>query len=85
MNYSGSGSVGLDNVNRLSGKLDTQTNDLDGLLTILSPHLQLTEDKKAGLRAMLGLLGNEARAPLIAKDGILYLGPFKLTELQPLY
>jgi len=85
VNYSGSGSVGLDNVNRLSGKLDTQTNDLDGLLTILSPHLQLTEDKKAGLRAMLGLLGNEARAPLIAKDGILYLGPFKLTELQPLY
>lgn len=85
VDYSGSGSVSLDNSNRLSGKLDTQTNDLDGLLTILSPHLQLTEDKKSGLRAMLGLLGNEAKAPLIARDGILYLGPFKITELQPLY
>ena len=85
VNYSGSGSVNLDNSNRPSGKLDTQTNDLDGLLAILAPHLQLTEDKKSGLRAMLGLLGNEAKAPIIAKDGILYLGPFKLTELQPLY
>ena len=34
---------------------------------------------------MLGLLGNEAKAPLIAQDGVLYLGPFKVAELQPLY
>lgn len=83
--YWGSGTLGLDTANRPSGKLDTQTNDLDGLLTLLDPHLQLTEENKAGLRSMLGLLGNEAKAPLIAQDGVLYLGPFKLAELKPLY
>lgn len=83
--YWGSGTLSLDTANRPSGKLDTQTNDLDGLLSLLDPHLQLTEEKKAGLRSMLGLLGNEAKAPLIAQDGVLYLGPFRLAELKPLY
>lgn len=83
--YWGTGALELDAAHRLSGRVDTQTNDLDGLLGLLGPHLQLTEEKKAGLRSMLGLLGNEAKAPLIARDGILYLGPFKLTELKPLY
>ena len=36
-------------------------------------------------RAMLGLLGNEAKVPVIARDGALYLGPFKVTDLPPLY
>lgn len=83
--YWGSGTLALDEQNRPAGKLDTETNDLNGLLALVEPHLQLTEDKKAGLRTMLGLLGNEARAPLIAKDGVLYLGPFKISEIRPLY
>lgn len=83
--YWGSGTVELDDAHRLKGKIATQTNDLDGLLAILGPHLDMAEDQKAGLRAMLGLLGNEAKAPLIAQDGILYLGPFKIAELLPLY
>lgn len=83
--YWGSGTLALDEQNRPAGKLDTETNDLNGLLALVEPHLQLTEDKKAGLRTMLGLLGNEARAPLIAKDGVLYLGPFRISEIRPLY
>jgi hypothetical protein len=83
--YWGSGAVELDTSNRPSGKLDTQTNDLDGLLAILEPHLELTPEEKSGLRAILGLLGNGSRTPLIARDGLLYLGPFKIAELKPLY
>jgi hypothetical protein len=83
--YWGTGALELDAAHRPSGRLDTQTNDLNGLLDLLDPHLQLTDEQKAGLRSMLGLLGSEAKAPLIARDGVLYLGPFKLTELEPLY
>jgi hypothetical protein len=83
--YWGSGTVSLDDARMPSGRLATQTNDLDGLFAILDPHLEIKDDEKAGLRAMLGLLGNEAKAPLIAKDGILYLGPFKIAEFVPLY
>jgi hypothetical protein len=83
--YWGAGALTLDSENRLSGKLETQTNDFDALLTLLDPHLALTEDGKAGLRSVLALLGNEAKATLIARDGVLYLGPFRLTDLQPLY
>jgi hypothetical protein len=81
----GAGSAGLDGTNRPSGKLEMQTNDLDALLALLDPYLGLPGDKKAGVRALLGLLGSEAKAPLIAKDGVLYLGPFKITEILPLY
>jgi hypothetical protein len=85
VHYWGSGIVGLDAKNRPSGKLDTQTNDLDGLLRILGPHLQLTDEQKSGLRTMLGLLGSDARAPLIAQDGVFYIGPFRVADLPPLY
>jgi hypothetical protein len=83
--YWGTGTLELDAAHRPTGRLDTQTNDLNGLLSLLDPHLQLTDEQKAALRSMLGLLGSEAKAPLIARDGILYLGPFKLAELTPLY
>lgn len=83
--YWGTGTLELDTAHRPSGRLDTQTNDLNGLLNLLDPHLQLTDEQKAGLRSMLGLLGSEAKAPLIARDGVLYLGPFKLAQLKPLY
>lgn len=83
--YWGSGTVSLDEAHRPAGKIATQTNDLDGLFAIIGPHLEMTEEQKAGLRAMLGLLGNEAKAPLIAQNGMLYLGPFKIADLPPLY
>ena len=83
--YWGTGNLSLDGLNRPAGKLDTQTNDLDGLLSLINPYLQLTEEEKAGFGAVMGLLGKEAKAPLIARDGVLYIGPFRLTKLNPLY
>lgn len=83
--YWGSGRISLDAERRFSGKLDTQTNDLDGLLKLLKPLLQFTDEQWSGLRSMLGLLGNEAKVPLIAQEGVLYLGPFRIADLPPLY
>ena len=83
--YWGSGDISLDQNRRLAGTLATETNDLDGLLAILEPHLEMTDQEKAGLRTVLGLLGNEAKADIIAKDGHLFLGPFKIADLLPIY
>ena len=52
---------------------------------MVGPHLDLSDGQLANLRTMLGLLGNAAKAPIIAKDGVLYLGPFKVADLRPLY
>ena len=82
---SGSGSVALDDQHRVAGQVDTETNDIGALLTLLSPQLNLTDAQATSLRAMLGLLGNEAKVPVIARDGTLYLGPFKVTDIPPIY
>ena len=81
----GSGSVVLDDQHRIAGQVDTETNDIGALLTLLSPQLGLTDAQATSLRAMLGLLGNEAKVSVIARDGTLYLGPFKVTDIRPLY
>ena len=83
--YWGMGKVQIDAANRIAGKLSTETNDLDGLMSILEPHLDLTASQVANLRKMLGLLGNESRADITARDGQLYVGPFKIAGLVPLY
>ncbi len=83
--YWGAGETSLDTERRLSGKLATETNDLDGLLALLEPHLGMNDDEKARLRMVLGLLGKQAKADIIARDGLLYIGPFKVADLRPLY
>ena len=83
--YWGTGDVTIDTGNRLAGKLSTETNDFDGLLAILEPHLDIPDRQKAGLRGVLGLIGNEAKADIIASDGHLFIGPFKIADLMPLY
>ena len=85
LRYWGSGTLALDEQNRLSGQVDTETNDIKTLLSVAGPQLELSEGKLENLRTMLGLLGNDAKAPVIARDGTLYLGPFQVTELKPLY
>lgn len=83
--YWGSGTLALDGEHRISGQIDTETNDLQALLTVAGPQLGIPDGKLANLRTMLGLLGEGAKAPLIAKDGVLYIGPFQVAELRPLY
>jgi hypothetical protein len=85
LRYWGSGTLSLDEERRLQGKLDTETNDLDGLLALLGPHLQLGDAEDGNLRTMLAILGGSAKLPIIAKDGVLYIGPFKVSDLAPLY
>ena len=85
LRYWGAGTLSLDSEHRISGKIDTETNDISSLLAFLAPHLNLSGAQIANLKTMLGLLGNAAKAPLIARDGILYLGPLKIAELEPIY
>lgn len=83
--YKGAGTIGLDSQRRISGQLNTETNDLDGLLAILNPHVAMTEQQWRGVTAMLRLLGQNARADIIARNGELFIGPFKVADLAPLY
>lgn len=85
LRYWGSGSVALDGQHRISGQIDTETNDSRALLAIVGPQLGLSDSKLANLRTLLGLLGNGAKAPIIAKDGALFFGPFQIANLKPLY
>lgn len=83
--YKGQGEVRLDAAHRIAGQLATETNDFDGLMRILEPHLEMTPDQFAGLKTMMGLLGQNSKANLVAQDGALYIGPFKVADLLPLY
>lgn len=85
LRYWGSGKLSLDTHHRLQGQIDTETNDSKALLALVGPLLGLSDSKLANLRTMLGLLGNGAKAPIIARDGVLYFGPFQISELRPLY
>ena len=85
LRYWGSGLLALDPQHRLSGQLDTETNDSKALLAIAGPQLGLPEGKLGNLRTVLGLLGNGAKVPIIARDGALFVGPFQVAELKPLY
>jgi len=85
LRYWGSGVLALDAERRISGQIDTETNDLQALLAVAGPQLGMSEGKLANLRTMLGLLGDGAKAAIIAKDGVLYVGPFQVAELKPLY
>ena len=81
----GKGEVGLDDQNRLQGKIATTTNDLDGLLDAAAPLLQLTEKDRRTLELVLGLLGKEIKADIIFRNGEMYWGPLKLGDLTPLF
>lgn len=85
LRFWGSGEVALDEQHRIAGQINTETNDAQALLATAGPQLGLSDSKLANLRTMLGLLGNEAKAPIIAKDGVLYLGPFQIGTLDALY
>ncbi len=81
----GQGAVELDAENRIEGRITAQTNDLGRLLAVLDPHIEMEEQDRATLKAILGLLGKEAKADLVARDGEFFIGPIKAGELRPLY
>ncbi|MGH6906605.1 MAG: DUF2125 domain-containing protein [Aestuariivirga sp.] len=81
----GKGAAHLDAAHRIAGQIEVQTNDLKGLFQIIDPYISLSQQDRAALLTLLGLFGQGAKAPLVARDGDIYLGPVKLGELAPLY
>jgi hypothetical protein len=81
----GSGSLALDNLRRPMGTIATETNDLQALLDLVLPQLDMTEQQISGARAVFGLMGKQAKVPILMKDGQLFIGPLKALDLSPLY
>lgn len=83
-----SGDVGLTAQGQIDGNLKTTTNRLDLLMDELKQDFGLSEKDAQTFTTMIGLLQpgktTDVTLDLIAKDGKLYWGPVKLTELPPL-
>jgi hypothetical protein len=82
------GEIGLGAGGQIDGRLVTTSNRLDLLLAELRQDFGLGDKDAQALATMIGLLQPGKTADitldLIAKDGKLYWGPVKLTELPPL-
>jgi hypothetical protein len=82
------GEIGLTPSGEISGRLTTTSNRLDLMLAEIRQDFGLSDKDGDALAAMIGLLqpGKSAdiTLDLIAKDGKLYWGPAKLTDLPPL-
>ncbi len=84
------GSMFLQPDHHLAGQLSTQTTDVDGLLSLVSPVFELNQKDRDAMKNLLTLMGNKPDSPtkkaeITARDGKLYWGPFKLADLPPLY
>ncbi len=89
MQFDAQGNIRVDADKKLSGKLATSTNDIDALLDILTPILRIKKKDRNAVNGLLNLVGNDPasaakKADLIAKNGELYWGPFKLTDIEPI-
>ncbi len=82
------GEIGLGAGGAINGRLTTTSNRLDLLLAELKRDFGLSDKDTQALVTMIGLLqpgkSTDVTLDLIAKDGKLYWGPVKLTELPPL-
>jgi hypothetical protein len=82
------GEIGLSADGHLNGRLTTNSNRLDLLLAEFKQDFDLGDKDAQTLAAMISLLqpgkATDITLDLIAKDGKLYWGPVKLTELPPL-
>lgn len=83
----GSGHVALDDKHRLAGRLKLSVERLDLLLAEITRAGLLSEKETAGA-SLLALLGSKNRRVTIELKldrGHVYLGPFKVGELPPLW
>ncbi len=82
-----SGEIGLTAQGQIDGSLKTTTNRLDLLMEELKRNFGLSEKDAQTFTTMIGLLQpgktSDVTLDLIAKDGKLYWGPVKLTDLPP--
>ena len=90
VDFSAQGEIFLDPQHRLAGKLSSRTNDIDGLMKFIAPVFALNEEDSLTITNLVSLTGtdpatNTTKADFTARDGALYWGLFKLTDLEPLY
>ena len=83
------GELGVTAQGQVSGNLATTTNRLDLLIAELKQNFGLSDKDAQTLSTMIGLLQpgktTDVKLDLIAKDGKLYWGPVKLTDLPPVF
>jgi hypothetical protein len=82
------GALHLDPGKRPAGKITTETNDIDRLLAELAPTLKLSDANVEAAKSMLAILSTDPNskkrsADIIARNGELYWGPFKLGDMKP--
>lgn len=90
VDFAATGTASLDAQHRLSGKLSSQTNDIDGVMKFIEPIFALNEQDSATIKNLVTLAGtdpatNTTKADFSARDGALYWGLIKLADLAPLY
>jgi hypothetical protein len=89
-NIEAQGKFEVNAAHQLSGKLTTQTNDIDAVLKLVAPLSGMNEQDGAALKSLLALQGNDPKLPtqkteFTAKEGELYWGLMKIGKLDPLY
>jgi hypothetical protein len=90
LKITGSGKIGIDAEGYVEGRIATSTSRIDLLLDLIGPIARLKPEDVRTAKTFLGLLqtgsGSSATAiDVIAKDRKLYLGPFKIADLEPLF
>jgi hypothetical protein len=90
VSFDGQGNFQLEDKHLVTGKLVTQTNNIDGLLAVIAPFFAMNEQDKTAMKSLLAMQGNDPKLPaqkaeFTAKDGGLYWGLFKLADIKPIY
>jgi hypothetical protein len=84
------GNIGMNAAHQLTGKLTVQTDNIDALLKLVAPLVAMKEQDLAAVKSLLMMQGNNPASPLqkaefTAKDGGLYWGLLKISDLKPVY
>ena len=90
VNFEAQGDIAVDNAHLISGSISSQTNDIDGVLALLTPLLDLKGDDIVAVKGLLLMQGNDMKSPVqkaqfTARNGSIYLGLLKLADVEPLY
>ena len=89
LSLAGAGSVSVDRSGYLSGRIALRIKRIDLLFENVKAIAHLSEEDAHTAKIFVDLLQNgstdDSQIDLIAKDGKLYCGPFKVAELRPLF
>jgi hypothetical protein len=87
--YQATGSAMIGSDARLQGNLNGRIQNFDHVLQALADRGLIDENARMGAGAVLGLLGGNSpdgmKIDLAAEQGGLYVGPFRIADLPPLF